>query len=78
MAQWDQQHPGSAGTVSIPGPAHWVKDRAALLQHSVGSNWGSDLIPGPGTPCAKREKKKEKKEEEGGSENEELTNSLES
>ena len=46
----------------IPSTAQWVK-----MIWCVGHNYGSELIPGPGTPCAvgqpktKRKKKKKKK-----------------
>ena len=34
---------------SIPSPTQWVKD-LALLQLSLGHNYGSDLMPSLGTP----------------------------
>ena len=42
---------------SIPGPAQWVKD-PALPQLQHGLPLCSDLIPGPGIPCAWGSQKK--------------------
>ena len=46
-----------------PSWTQWVKD-TALLSCSLSHNYGTDLIPGWGTPCAagKQKKKKPKKQ----------------
>ena len=53
MAQLDRWHLGSSGSqVEYPSPAQWVKD-LALPQLWFRHDCGWDLIPSPGTPCAK-------------------------
>ena len=42
----------------IPCPAQWI------WHQGVGCNYGSDLIPGPGTPYAARQKKRKERREE--------------
>ena len=65
VAQWGWQHLWSAG-IEVPFPT-WNSGLRKLQCHScgVGHNYGSDLIPGLGTPYApvwpKKKKRRERK-----------------
>ena len=67
MTQWDWQHLGSPG-IQAPSPAQHDELRIwRCCSCGLGCKYGSDLIPGLGTPYAtgrpkKRKKKKKVKE----------------
>ena len=66
VVQWDQRCLGRVGT-QVPSPA-WHSGLGIRCCHSwgLGRNCGSDLISGPGNPCAQgSQKRKEKKKKEG-------------
>ena len=47
---------------SIPSPAQWVRDPVWVSSSCrVGHNYGSDLIPGPGTPYTVEQPQKKEK-----------------
>ena len=63
VVQWDQQDLGSAG-MQIQS---WDQHREVRIwwchRYGLGHGCGSDLITGPGTPCATEQQKNLKKRE---------------
>ena len=62
VAQWDQQHLGTAGTqVQSLAQHSLVQGSTVAATANSGCNYNSDLISGLGTPYAVRWPKKKKK-----------------